>query len=348
MNLFDYLKDRFITLVLGLICIASVAIVLSALDVGRDAVSLVCFIIAAGVVAEFTYEYLRRRRFYRELEALTKQMPQAYYVTELMEPPLFLEGRITYDALRIINKSMADEVGIPKTQLREYRDYIELWIHEIKTPIAAANLMCTQLHGGVADRVKGELDRIEAAVEQALYYARSTSLESDFAIREVVLADVVREAVRRHARFLIACATTPTFDIPQDATVFADKKWLAFIVGQIVVNAAKYGATTAAFSVRVEREGSSDARTVLMLADDGCGIAAADVPRVFDKGFTGENGHCAQASTGMGLYLCAIMCEKMGLRVSLTSQVDHGTCVSIALPHDRRRLDMMAPNLTKG
>ncbi|MEG2458949.1 MAG: sensor histidine kinase, partial [Raoultibacter sp.] len=269
MGLGSYLKDRLVLIVLGVVCIASVALVLFALALGFDATCLVCFIIGACAVAGLAFDYLRRRRFYAELESLVEQVPQAYYVTELMEPPLFLEGRTTYEALRLINKSMADEVEIHKTQVREYREYIELWIHEIKTPIAAANLMCAQLHGGASEKVKGELDRIEAQVEQALYYARSTSLESDFAIREVSLACVVNEALRHNARFLIECATTPTFNIAPDAKVFADKKWLAFIIGQIVVNAAKYGATTLAFSARVEGAGTSRAATVLTLSDDG-------------------------------------------------------------------------------
>ncbi|MFR3092448.1 MAG: sensor histidine kinase, partial [Eggerthella lenta] len=100
-----------------------------------------------------------------------------------------------------------------KQQAEAYRDYIELWIHEIKTPIAAAALMASGLHGPQAARIKGELDRIEGYVEQALYYARSTSLVQDYAIRETSLAEAVREALRKHARFLIERGVAPTVDV---------------------------------------------------------------------------------------------------------------------------------------
>ena len=128
-------------------------------------------------------------------------------------------------------------------------------------------------------------------------------------------------------------------EVADDETVFADAKWLAFVIGQIVVNAAKYGARTIRFSARVEGRGA-DGRTVLEIADDGCGIPAADVPRVFDRGFTGENGRAQGSSTGMGLYLVAQLCEKMGLGVGLASEEGAGTRVMIAFPHDRRALDL--------
>ena len=178
-------------------------------------------------------------------------------------------------------------MGVYKRAMAEYRDYVELWIHEIKTPIAAANLMAADLHGPVAARLKGELDRIEAQVEQALYYARSTSLAKDYAIRETPLAAAVRAACRKNARYLIECGVALQMDVPEEATVFADEPWLVFVVGQVMVNAAKYGAKNVRFSACEEGVGTVSSRTVLSVADDGCGIPAADVPRVFERGLHG-------------------------------------------------------------
>ena len=199
--------------------------------------------------------------------------------------------------------------------------------------------MTADLHGGVASKLKAELDRIESYVEQALYYARSTSLARDYAIRELPLADAVRTACKKNARYLIERGTTPSIEVGDGVTVFADASWLSFALGQVLVNAAKYGATSVRFTVREEGAGTSAARTVLEIADDGPGIPAADVPRVFDRGFTGKNGRAQGSATGMGLYLVATLCEKMGLGVGLASEEGTGTRVMLAFPHDRRRMD---------
>lgn len=156
------------------------------------------------------------------------------------------------------------------------------------------------------------------------------------------IAEAVREALRKHARFLIERGVAPTVDVDEDVRVFADVKWLAFVIGQLVANAGKYGASTLRFSVREEGAGTSDARTVLEVADDGWGVPAGDVPRVFERAFTGENGRRAGSSTGMGLYLVAELCAKMGLAVALASEEGKGTRVLLAFPHDRRKLDLLS------
>lgn len=339
MSLGRYLRDRAVACVLLVICAFGVAGMFMVLGDGVQAAVLgACFVVACGAVV-FAYDFARRRRFYDELVRFTDDLENAYYASSLLEEPEFLEGCLTFEALEATGKAAADDVAAHKQQAEAYRDYIELWIHEIKTPIAAAGLMAANLHGPEATKLKGELDRIEGYVEQALYYARSTSLARDFAIREVPLESVVRGAVKKHARFLIEQGTTPVIELGRDVRVFADAKWLAFIVGQLVTNAAKYGATQVRFSTRTEGEGTPAARTVLEVADDGPGIPAADVPRVFERGFTGQNGRMLGSSTGMGLYLVSELCAKMDLGVGLASEEGSGTRVLISFPHDRRRLD---------
>ena len=241
------------------------------------------------------------------------------------------------DALTEDFNRMVEALGSIETLKTEFFSNVS---HEIKTPIAAAHLMAADLHGGVAAKLKAELDRIESYVEQALYYARSTSLARDYAIRELPLAEAVRAACKKNARYLIEHGAIPSIEVGDDVSVFADASWLSFVLGQVVVNAAKYGATAVRFTAREEGTGTSAARTVLEIADNGRGIPAADVPRVFDRGFTGENGRDQGSATGMGLYLVATLCEKMGLGVGLASEEGTGTRVMLAFPHDRRRRDV--------
>lgn len=338
----SYVRDRGYQLAIGVACLALLAALLAKLGFGADATLFVTGSIALCLTAMLLIGYLRRMRFYRDMVDLSISMDGAYSMTSLLEEPDFLEGRLTWQALDTAARWAADEAVQAQAQTKAYRDFVELWIHEIKTPIAAATLMAANLHGPLAAKLKGELDRIEAHVEQALYVARSTSLAHDYTICEIGLSQVMREACKKNARYLIERNVTPVIDIDDDLIVFADVAWLVFIVGQVMVNAAKYGASTVRFSTRTENVHTAHACTVLELADDGIGIPPSDVPRVFDRGFTGINGRAQGSATGMGLYLVATLCEKMGLGVGLASEVGTGTRVLISFPHDRRRQDACA------
>ena len=337
-----YLRDRWAVLLVGAVCLAAVFGMLLVLGAGQGAALVTAFIAVCDIVA-LAVEYRRRAAFYRELSSLMRSVSHAYQLPSLIDEPSFLEGREAYDALARMARISGEELGRERNDADAYRRYIELWIHEVKMPIAAAKLMLANMHGEDAAKLKGELERIESQVESALYYARSTSVENDYFIRDVPIGSIVAEACKRNAHLLIERGVTPRIDIGGGVTVLADETWTCFIVGQIVVNAAKYGAREIRFATRTEGEGTASCRTVLEIADDGDGIPAADVPRVFERGFTGENGRASGSSTGMGLYLVATMCEKLGLGVAIASEEGAGTRVMIAFPQDRRRLDAGAP-----
>ncbi|WP_258773089.1 hypothetical protein [Eggerthella lenta] len=171
-----FLRDRALSVAVAIVCAIAIGSVVAVLGAGPDASVLAACIVLACAAFALTVDYARRRAFYRDLEQVVGDLDRTYYATALIEPPDFLEGRLAYEALQATGKAAADDVAAHKQQAEAYRDYIELWIHEIKTPIAAAALMASGLHGPQAARIKGELDRIEGYVEQALYYARSTSL----------------------------------------------------------------------------------------------------------------------------------------------------------------------------
>lgn len=333
-----YLRDRWAVIAIGAFCIALSFGMLCALTTLSGAILVAGFTAACGIVA-LAVEYRRRASFYRELDDLVLSAVRVHQVASLFDEPTFLEGRQAYEAIEALGCRTAADLTALRSDAEAYRSYIELWVHEIKTPIAAAKLMLASMHGERASKLKGELERIESQVESALYYARSNSLSNDYFIREVDLAVVAQDACKRNAHFLIERSVAPCIDVAPGTAVLADATWLGFVISQIVVNAAKYGATEIRFSAEELDAGTSSHRTVLEIADDGCGIAEADVPRVFDRGFTGENGRLSGSSTGMGLYLAAALCERMGLAIALASEEGKGTRVMIAFPHDRRRLD---------
>ena len=339
-----YIADRAIEIAAWAAVIAFVSWVLAILGVEAAAIVFVAGVLTACLVCTVALGFVRRKRFYDELESVVASLAErseGYLAAELVERPNFLGGRIAYDALKAAGKSMNDEVARYREMVDSYRDYVETWIHEIKTPMAAAKLMASSLHGAQADKIKAELGRVEGYVEQALYYARSTSLQKDYSIREIGLAHCVREAVKKNAQLLIGSGVGVSVDVDDADTVFADAKWLQFVVGQVFANSAKYDATAIVVTAHAENEGTATARTVLEIADDGCGISAADIDSVFERGFTGQNGRTHGSSTGMGLYLCAVMCAEMGLGLGIASEEGKGTRVMIAFPHDRRRLEAM-------
>ena len=331
-----YLVDRLAPLAVGAVALAFCALVMGVYGLDAAAVAFVCAVLAIAAALALLLDWLHRRSFYQHLSDALDALDDSYLSTELVERPGFLEGELFFDALDRESRAMRDRVAAARRRQREYREYVETWVHEVKTPIAAARLIAKNNPSAAMDAVDAEVDAIEGYVEQALYYSRGTSLERDFQIREVLLADVVRDALRHKARTLIGAHVAPELG-ELDYTVRADPKWLAFVIGQVLVNAAKYrGEKDGEGRVRIwaeRRETGLDAwETVLAIADDGVGIPAADVGRVFDKGFTGENGRRFARSTGMGLYLVRELCDKMGVRAWLESEEGVGTTVFLAFP----------------
>lgn len=336
-----YLASRKQTMVIAAACFAVVAWVMLATGQTASAIGLVVVVLVAGLMLASLLDYRRTRDFYSQLAAFSANPENARVFAALIDEPAgSVQARIAYDALLAQGRAATDEVDQLKAASRAYREYIELWIHETKTPIASMRLALAGMHGSGADALKDDVDRLESRVEQALYYARSSPLSNDYVLGEVDLLQTVRDACRSRSRYLITRGTTPQINVPPSTTVIADGKWLSFVLTQVIENAAKYGATAIRFDAGTENEGSPQGFTWLAVSDDGIGIAAADVPRVFDRGFTGANGRNHPAATGMGLYLCAVMCERMGLGIELSSEEGAGTRVVFRFPHDRSRLNL--------
>ena len=336
-----YVRDRWYALLLLVLCLGALVFLLPLLGVSGHGTMLVADLVTLFALLAAVIDYQRRAAWYRELAGLLSQLRRASAFAALVSDPPFLEGAIAYEAAAQVGRLSATEVEALGADDEAYRRYIELWIHEIKTPMAAVKLMCANDGGPLASKIARELERIEAQVDQALYYARSTSLSQDYTIREVDLAEAAREACKRNARFLIERGCTPSFEIPEGLTVLADEPWLVFMLGQLVANAAKYGASTLTFTAREQEPDTPRGRTVLEVRDNGCGIPAKDVPRVFERGFTGVVGRAHGSATGMGLFLVASLCAAMGLHVGLASEEGEGTRVILTFPHDRARKELL-------
>lgn len=315
-----YLRSRagfLLGMVALMLVVASIMVVTSS-NASSIALVSICEALFACIVLAVGFS--RDREFYQQLNLFCDSPDNARYLSSILDKPRTLEGSIAYRALAVQGKAASDELAVRSRDMKDYRDYIELWVHEAKTPIASAQLALSSLHGPGVDEVRGDLDRIESRVEQALYYARSTTLSEDFSIEELKLAALARKACRQRSRTLIGAGVSLDFAIDEALEVFADAKWVDFIIGQVLENSSKYGAKTVRFEGAVKDAGTKDGCIELLISDDGDGIPAADVPRVFDRGFTGSQGRAHHKATGMGLYLAAVACERMGLGLRVSSE----------------------------
>lgn len=343
LSLGAYLRDDAAALGVEAMTVAVAALMMCAFGVEASLIWAVCLVFIASMAMVTVIKFLKKRAFLDRLGQTVQGLSDqgcAWLAPELMEEPRGLEERLVLDALREGSRSMANQVADLRAEQREYRDYVETWVHEIKTPIAAARLVAANSMTPATEAMDVELRHIEDYVDQSLYYARSTSVERDLLIRQVELGTCVKAALKHASRTLIDAGVAPELG-NLNYTVRADAKWLEFVLRQVLVNAAKYrkpndGLEGQAAVVKIwaeRRQTGLDAwETVLHVQDNGVGICAADLPRIFDRGFTGQNGRAFGRSTGIGLYLVRNLCKKMGLGVAATSVEGEWTRVSITFP----------------
>ena len=262
---------------------------------------------------------------------MTRNLKERYLIPEIMEEPLLADQQVFYRIMKMAEKSMLEEIEAVQRERKEYREYIEQWIHEVKTPITAIRLLCENHRSDTSRELLAELEHINRYTEQALYYARSEETQRDYLIRETSLGDVIHGAVADNKYLLRRHQVKVEVE---DAGICActDDKWLRFLLDQLISNAVKYrGSEPKLRFVAGERQG----RVFLAVEDNGIGIPESDLPRIFDKGFTGTNGRLQKSSTGIGLYLCRKLCDKLG--IGLTGESGgrgKGTRMELTFPVD--------------
>lgn len=246
------------------------------------------------------------------------------------------------------NQSIARNESESSAAIRQsqMRDYYSMWVHQIKTPISAMKLLleaereelgqliCDDeqsqcLLSDNMDSFEDELFRIEEYVSMALQYQRVSSTENDFVLEKVSVDGVIRDTIKKYAKIMIRRHIGMNYSGTVQE-VYTDGKWLAFILEQLLSNAIKY---TPQGVVTIETAEEKD-RFFITIKDTGIGIKAEDLPRVFEKGYTGYNGHADKKATGIGLYLCRQMADKLGHTIRMESEIGKGTKVWIGFDLD--------------
>ena len=329
MTIKSYLKSKSGTIALNIIALIVLSIFL--LSIGNE-FKVIMVIVLSWIITLLIYHFIsyrKRKNYFQLIEKSILNIDKKYLLSEVLEVPPFLEAEPYYYILKKSSKSMREEINKEKSKLKNYKEYIEQWIHEVKTPISLIKLIEENNRTTKSSAILMQLEEIDRYVEQALFYARSEDVNKDYLVKEISLQSCVNSVITRNKQGFIL----NNIDIEIDNIerfVYCDSKWLEFILNQIIVNSIKYRNTKDS-KVKVYCEDIKNG-IKLIIEDNGIGIASDELDRVFEKGFTGNTGRVNSKSTGIGLYLCKKLCDKLGLLIDIESEINCYTKVSITFP----------------
>ena len=321
-----YLREHRKTVLAFILFTAIYAVVFFLYDLEAEAILyavVLCILVSVVILGAgfigFYRDYRRRLLILNDIELEFENLPEAFTLLEEdYQQMVRALGRINIEHLTDWQK-----------ERQESLDYYTTWAHQIKTPIAVMRMTLQGEDTEEHRELLAELFRIEQYVEMVLSYIRLGSHQSDFVFQECDLDTIIKQAIHKYASLFVRCRISLVYE-PVEMTVLTDEKWLLFIIEQLLSNAVKYTREgTVTISVSSEQ--------VLSVTDTGMGIAPEDLPRIFDKGFTGYHGRADKKATGLGLYLCRQTADKLGIRISVRSEVGKGSTFSLDLCKERLR-----------
>lgn len=326
MKISSYIKDKGISIFILFITIITSYIFMLAVNLDYYSAIFVEMIFIVSFTAIFLFDFIRKKKYYDEVLKLFQNIDEKSYITEVIQKPNFIEGKILYDLLKAEGKYINDINQMYNNKFTEYRRYIETWVHEVKTPISTAKLVIENNKNITTLSIGEEINKIDDYIEQVLYVSKSDTVEKDYHIKRICIKDIVIDVIKRKSKEIINEGIRPIIH-DLDFYIFSDEKWIEFIIGQIISNSIKYKSDKPIIEIYSEK---SENKINLYIKDNGIGIPPQDITRVFEKGFTGCNGRkkCSE-STGIGLYLCKKLCDKLEIGISILSDNLEGTCIKI-------------------
>lgn len=349
MKLKRYMKDQLLLIVMWLVLLYITVFFMAVFAVPGQIIVMEAVIAALFLAVVFLGDFFRRKNYYDILQQNMEALDQKYLILETLKRPSFYEGQIYYDMLWEAYKSMREHEKAHERDVRDFKEYVELWVHEVKLPISSLLLMCHNSRDAVSRRFVRQIKRLDGYMDQILYYTRLEHANEDYRFSRVNLKTIVHNVAMKNQDLLLESGITLQVD-DIDFYVMTDGKWMEFIINQIFSNSIKYQKPEAEKIIHVfaeeiageiettdetdisEAAAEKSAQLVLHIRDNGIGIAEADQRRVWKKSFTGENGRRGAKSTGMGLYIVKGLCDKLGNPIRLASQEGEYTDVQITFP----------------
>lgn len=327
MKITNYLKDKFLPIFIYIINILIITMFLIAFKSNE---SLILVFITFQIILGLTLllmDYFKKRSFYKMIQSKLINLDKKYLVLEMLDKPKTTEEELIYQIFYDINKSYIEELKDYKLSLTNFKEYIELWIHEVKIPISSLVLMTHNSKETLPKKYTTQIDRLDNYIDQVLYYVRSNTSEEDFFIKEVSLQKIINSVALKNKDDLLE--NNIEFIVKtSNEKVLTDEKWLEFILNQIINNSIKYKRNIKVPKIEIKVEEATQ-KVILTITDNGIGIPKNDLPKVFNKSFTGTNGRTTTKSTGLGLYIAKNLLKKLGHKIEIESEVNKYTKVTI-------------------
>ncbi len=321
----EYIKDHRYILLMAFFCLLIGWGMLTLYNVEREAI---LYTIVLIIVMMLLYILVDYRRYKKQHEQM-KQILNSYMITEWFPNSTLLQ-RDMLTILELLEKERRKDMENYDRQKDQLQDYFSLWAHQIKLPIAALKLL---LEDEDIDRseCRTQLHRIDTYSNMAMAYLRLNSLQTDYLVKELALDPLIRQCIRSFSGECIRKKIRMQFT-ETNQTVISDEKWLGFVLEQLLSNAIKYSEYKGLIEIYMEQN-------TLVIQDHGRGIDAADLHRVFEKGFTGANGRIETSASGIGLYLCKQITDRLHHTLTIESDIGQGTKVMVGLERIQYRLE---------
>lgn len=328
MKFTKFIKDRLSSILIFIISYFIILLMLFAFKVTSSLIIAITIIDLCLGITLLLIDFYSKKSFYDSLLSNTDRLDKKYLVLETMKKPDFYEGKMIVHTLYEINKSMIENVKKYKNSMNDFKEYVEMWIHEVKIPIATLMLMGHNHKSKISKEYMEQVKKLDCYIDQILYYVRSENVEKDFIITESSLIDIIRSVTIKNKDDLLENKIDLIVE-DINVKVLTDSKWLEFILNQILNNSIKYKRNHINSYIKIYGKNQKDKFT-LNIYDNGIGIPDRDLSQVFCKSFTGENGRTRTKSTGMGLYIAKKLCDKLGHTIEIESIVNEYTNIKIS------------------
>ncbi|MGJ0907599.1 sensor histidine kinase [Clostridium botulinum] len=333
MSFIKYLKENIKLLAFYIFQIIFISLTIYFDRKNRVLTSNIFYIIFVSMFMFITYIAIDYYRKYQQIKKLL-DVEASEDKTPILPKPIDCKEEIYYSIIDSLYNDFMETVKNIENEFKENKEFMTAWAHEIKTPITTSKLLISCEKQGLDTEnlkpLEEEIEKIDDYVEKVLYYSRSDNFSKDYTISEVNIAKLIKESVKKYSIIFIKKHIKLLNEVPEAFTVDSDKKWILFIIDQIVSNALKYSNVN---GIVIFKTLENDKEKVLIIEDNGLGIKSEDLKKIFNNAFTGYNGRNINLkATGMGLYLSQKLAKKLNHYITIESQYGKGTTVIIYFP----------------